>query len=159
MSGRLNRMLSMMLAAALTLHDIAWLAGDWQLIRGDACVEEHWTLPSESSLIGMSRTVTRGRTAEFEFLRIEARDDGIYYVAQPGGRPPVDFKLASDSARELVFVNPGQADHVKQIVYRREEDGGVTARIEGEDGGRAFAIDFRYRRVANSAASRCGAVK
>jgi hypothetical protein len=152
-------MLMMMFAAALALRDLAWLAGDWQLIRSDACVEEHWTLPSDSSLIGMSRTVARGRTAEFEFLRIEARDDGIYFVAQPGGRPPVDFKLASDSARELVFVNPGHADHLKQIVYRRGDDGGVTVRIEGEDGGRAFAMDFPYRRAANSAASRCGAVK
>jgi uncharacterized protein DUF6265 len=149
----------LMLTAVLTLHDVGWLAGDWQLTRGDACVEEHWTLPSDSSLIGMSRTVTRGRTAEFEFLRIEPRGDGIYYVAQPGGRPPVAFKLASDSARELVFVNPGHADHLKHIVYRRGDDDDMTARIEGEDAGRPFAIDFRYRRAPNSAASRCGAVK
>ena len=46
----------------------------------------------------MSRTVAGGRTTSFEFMRIEARADGIYYVAQPGGRPPVDFKLASESA-------------------------------------------------------------
>ncbi len=49
-------------------------------------------------LVGMSRTVAAGRTTSFEFMRIEARADGIYYVAQPGGRPPVDFKLASESA-------------------------------------------------------------
>jgi hypothetical protein len=152
-------MLITFMVVALALRDIAWLAGNWELTRGDQCVEEHWTLPSENSLIGMSRTVAKNRTTEFEFVRIEARPEGVFYVAQPGGRPPVDFKLTSDSAGELVFVNPGHADHLKRIVYRREGTDRVTARIEGEEGGRAFAVDFPYRRSPNNAASRCGAVK
>jgi len=110
-------------------------------------------------LVGMSRTVAGGRTTAFEFMRIEARPDGIYYVAQPGGRPPVDFKLASESAAELIFVNPGHADRLKKVIYRREADGRLTARIEGENGGTAFSEDYPYRRPSNSAASRCGEVK
>jgi uncharacterized protein DUF6265 len=144
---------------ALSLADIGWLAGDWEMSAGTRCVEEHWTTPSSNLLVGMSRTVEGGRTTSFEFVRIEARADGIYYVAQPSGRPPVDFKLTSDVASELVFVNPGHADHLKRIVYRRQADGGLTARIEGEDAGRPFAVDYPYRRSPNSAASRCGAVK
>jgi hypothetical protein len=54
----------------------------------------------------------------------------------------VDFKLASELGPELVFVNPGHADHLKRIVYRREGDADIAARIEGKDGGRAFAVDF-----------------
>ena len=92
-------------------------------------------------------------------MRIEARADGVFYVAQPGGKPPVDFKLASDTASELVFVNPGHADHLKRVVYKRRERGRLPARVEGEDGGKAFAVDYPYRRAPNSAASRCGAVK
>ena len=30
----------------------------------------------------------------FEFLRIEFRADGVFYVAQPGGRPKTEFKLS-----------------------------------------------------------------
>jgi hypothetical protein len=144
---------------ALTLQDLGWLAGDWQVTSGARCVEEQWTAPSANVIVGLSRTVDGGRTTGFEFMRIEARADGIYYVAQPGGRPPVDFKLASESASELVFVNPGHADHLKKIVYRREADGRLTARIEGENGGTPFSEDFAYRRPPNSAASRCGLVK
>lgn len=147
------------MALALTLRDIAWLAGDWQLTSGTACVEEHWTASSANMLVGMSRTVAAGRTTGFEFMRIEARADGIYYVAQPGGRPPVDFKLASESAAELIFVNPGHADRLKKVIYRRESDGRLTARIEGENGGTPFSEDYPYRRPSNSAASRCGDVK
>ena len=147
------------IALALTLQDIDWLAGQWQIASATQCVEEHWTTSSNNMLVGMSRTVAAGRTTSFEFMRIEARADGIYYVAQPGGRPPVDFKLASDSASELVFVNTGHADRLKNVIYRREADGSLTARIEGENGGKAFSEDYRYRRPSNSAASRCGAVK
>ncbi len=147
------------IALALTLYDLAWLSGDWQLTSGTQCVEEHWTAPSSNMLVGTSRTVEGGRTVAFEFIRIEARADGVFYVAQPNGRPPVDFKLASEPGPELVFVNPGHADHLKRIVYRRQGDAGVAARIEGENGGRPFAVDYPYRRAPASAANRCGATK
>ena len=143
------------IALAVTLQDIAWLAGDWQLTTGETCIEETWTAPSSNLLTGMSRTVKAGRTTAFEFVRIEARSDGIYYVAQPGGKPPVDFKLASESGADLVFVNPGHADRLKKVIYRRNADGSLTARIEGENGGRAFSEDYAYSRRA-SGASRCG---
>jgi hypothetical protein len=109
--------------------------------------------------VGTNRTIEGGRTIAFELLRIEARADGVFYVAQPDSRPPVDFKLASELGPELVFINPNHADHLKRIVYRRQGDAGIAARIEGEDGGRPFAIDYPYRRAPNNAASRCGAVK
>ena len=64
------------IALTLTLTDIAWLAGDWQLRSGDRCTEESWTAPSSNLLVGMSRTVAAGRTTSFEFMRIEARNDG-----------------------------------------------------------------------------------
>jgi hypothetical protein len=142
------------IALALTLHDLAWLAGSWQFTSGARCVEEHWSAPSSNMLVGTSRTVEAGRTVAFEFLRIEARADGTFYVPQPGGRPPVDFKLSSENAEELVFVNPGHADHLKRIVYRKQGDGGLLARIEGEDNGRAFAIDYPYRRGTGGCAAR-----
>jgi len=153
----------MMNAGAKDVKDMSWLAGDWELRDGTDCVEEHWTLPSADKLIGMSRTVDQsGRTKSFEFVRIEARADGIYYVAQPGGRPPVDFKLTAESGSgsgELIFVNPGHADHLKRIIYKRDGDSGLAARIEGENNGKPFAVDFPYRRAPSNVASRCGAVK
>jgi len=142
------------IALAATLHDFAWLAGNWTFANGARCVEEHWTQPSSNMIVGTSRTVQGGRTVAFEFLRIEARADGVFYVAQPSGRPPVDFKLSSENAAELVFLNPGHADHLKRIVYKRQGDDGLAARVEGEDGGRAFAVDYPYHRGATGCGSR-----
>src|SRR3954447_12368729 len=140
---------------AVSLQDIGWLAGEWQIASASQCVEERWTGASSNMLVGMSRTMTDGRTTSFEFVRIEARADGIYYVAQPGGRPPVDFRLAPGSASELVFENPGHADRLRKVIYRRGADGSLTARIEGENGGKAFSEEYAYRRLA-SGAPRCG---
>jgi hypothetical protein len=145
------------LVLALTLHDFAWLAGDWQMEAGTRCTEEHWTAASNNLLVGMGRTVAADRTTSFEFMRIEARADGIYFVAQPGGRPPVDFKLASESASELVFVNPGHADHLTKVIYRHDPNDRLTARVEGVDEGKAFAVDYPYHRPPVGGAARCGA--
>lgn len=159
MAGAMAIALNTAAPQSADLNRLSWLAGDWQMISGAQCIEEHWTGPSANQMIGMSRTVAGGRTVSFEFLRIEARADGVYYVAQPGGRPPVDFKLTTDLGPALVFANPGHSDHLKRILYTRRADDSVSARIEGENAGKPFAADFAYKRAANSAASRCGAVK
>jgi hypothetical protein len=128
-----------------SLQSLAWMAGSWETTRGDACIEERWTRPARDTLIGMSRTVAGGQTRSFEFMRIESRSDGVFFVAQPGGRPPVDFRMVSNSGSEIVFLNPGHADHLKRIIYRRSGVNELTARIEGEDGGKPFAVDYVYR--------------
>src|SRR5687768_559674 len=55
--------------ATQTIYEVAWMAGDWQTAPGGrALIEEHWTQPAGGSMLGMSRTVAGGRTAEFEYL-------------------------------------------------------------------------------------------
>lgn len=132
---------------AVTLDQFAWLAGNWTLSEGEVKTEEIWTAPSSNLMLGMSRTLKNGKTVAFEFVSLQKRDDGVYYVAQPGGRPPVDFRLASYENGEAIFVNPGHADHLQRIVYRRNADGSLNARIEGSNNGKAFAKDYAYRRA------------
>jgi len=36
------------LSAQGPLAPAAWLAGDWVLIEGSRCTEEHWTAPSRT---------------------------------------------------------------------------------------------------------------
>ena len=128
------------------LSDIAWISGAWQTEPGERRqIEEHWTSVGGGSMLGMSRTVVGEKTVEFEYLRIEQRADGIYYVAHPKARcPATDFKLTRASATEAVFENP-QHDFPKRIVYRKSGDDALTASIDGGDGTKAMA--YVYRRV------------
>ena len=97
------------------------------------------------SMLGMSRTVAGDKTVEFEYLRIEQRADGIYYVAHPKARyPGTDFKLTRASATEAVFENP-QHDFPKRIIYRKISDDALTASLDGGEGTKS--ISFAYRRI------------
>jgi hypothetical protein len=133
---------------AAAIRDFRWLAGDWETTIGKASVDEHWSFPAGGIMMGMSRTVANGKTVSFEYLRLEQRPDGIFYVAHPQARPGTDFKLDSWDGKQAVFVNPGHADHLKKIVYRLNSDGTITARIEGENDGKPFAQEWQYKRSA-----------
>lgn len=80
-------------ADAGSLAPVAWMAGDWETRDAMAHVEEHWTHSAGGGMLGNSRAIKDGKMAEFQFLRIEARADGIFYMPQPSGKPPVDFKF------------------------------------------------------------------
>ena len=129
-----------------TLADLSWISGDWQTAPGGkAQIEEHWTQPAGASMMGMGRTVASNKTVEFEYLRIEQRADGIYYVAHPKGRcPGTDFKLTRASATEAVFENP-QHDFPKRVIYRKGSDDALTATVDGGEGTKA--ISYAYRRM------------
>lgn len=124
---------------------LSWMAGNWTgAATGRAVSEEHWIAPAGGAMLGMSRTIARERMVAFEFLRIERRADGIYYVAQPNGRPPTDFKLTKMEAKLAVFENP-QHDFPKMITYRIDSDATLVATVEGSGGKKQ---EFRFTRAA-----------
>ena len=127
-------------AASSDLEGLRFIEGDWRGESGKAGIEEHWIEAAGGTMLGVSRTIVSGKTVAFEFLRIEARADGIFYVAQPNGSAPTDFKLTKVSAGEAVFENP-QHDHPKIIRYRQGE-GTLVAEVEGEEGKQ----EFRFRK-------------
>jgi hypothetical protein len=122
------------------LEGLRFIEGNWKGEFGGASIEEHWTEAAGGTMLGVSRTIVSGKTVAFEFLRIEKREDGVFYVAQPNGRPPTDFKLTKVSAGEAVFENP-QHDHPKIIRYRLG-DGTLVAEVEGDEGKQ----EFRFRK-------------
>jgi len=126
---------------AQTLKDLAWLTGS-RSMQGAIHIEERWTEPASNMMVGVSRTIRGDKVVEFEFLRIEARADGLYYVAQPGGRPPTDFKLTRWDGTEAIFENP-QHDFPKRILYRRLPDNVVVARVDGGAGTKGQEFTFK----------------
>jgi hypothetical protein len=129
-----------------TLADLTWMTGDWQSAPGGKTqVEEHWTTAAGGTMMGVGRSVAGNKTVEFEYLRIEQRADGIFYVAHPKARcPGTDFKLTRVSATEAVFENP-QHDFPKRITYRKGEGDSLTATIDGGEGTKAMTFAFRRK--------------
>jgi hypothetical protein len=120
-------LLALPLAAEPKLEDLAFMAGHWS---ADG-VEEVWLTPASGLMTGMNRTIRKGK-ASFEFFRIAPTADGLSYFTQPGGRPPIEFKMTELKPGFVRFSNP-EHDFPKHILYFTRE-AKLCARIEGDDG-------------------------
>jgi hypothetical protein len=153
---RIAALAVMLLAAAgaspaespASMERLAWLGGCWAPDDGEAGSGEHWMPLAGDTLLGVSRTVKRGRTVEHEFMQIRPGDDGrIAFIAQPSGQRMTRFPAARLSADEVVFENL-EHDFPQRIIYRRMAVDRLLARVEGMRMGTVQSIDFPMRRVA-----------
>ena len=135
--------------AKVSTDQLGWLAGCWELTakNGAMVVSEQWMKPAGGTLIGMSRTVSGGKTVAWEFIRIVTDADGISYVAKPHqNKDETVFKIAKSSMTELVFEN--LAHHFPQrIIYRNAGTDALFARIEGTKNGKLSGMDIPMKRV------------
>jgi hypothetical protein len=131
----------------MALTTLSWLAGAWTSDGRGRQITEQWMSPAGGTMLGMSRTVSQGRTVEYEFLllRVEANGD-INYVAKPSGQAEAAFKLMRASAVEAVFENL-QHDFPQRITYTLKDGGQLTAAIEGTKNGKTRRIEFNYQRA------------
>ncbi len=135
----------LLIAAALSAAEPqlpAFFTGCWEIRTPSIVIEEQWMKPA-GGMIGMSRTVKNGKTVGIEFMKLEAKDGGVYLIpTNEGGTTP--FKAVKLTATEAVFENP-KHDFPQRILYR-SENGGLFARIEDMSGKRGQ--DFPYKRVS-----------
>ena len=130
-----------------SINDLAWLAGCWEANLRGREVNEQWMKPGGGIMLGMARTVSQGKAAEFEFTQIRQDKDGaIYYVAKPSGQAEASFKLVKLQNKEAVFENP-QHDFPQRILYRLQPDGSLFARVEATVKGQTRGIDYPYKRA------------
>ena len=134
--------------AKAAIGDVAWLADGWVGSRGEKgpTTEERWSPPLGGAMLAVSRTVTREKMVAFEYLRIVERDGGLVYIAQPGGRPPVEFVLTELGKSRAVFENP-RHDSPQRIVYELSPEGGLIASIGFMKGGTPRRFEFKRERV------------
>ena len=127
------------------LSRVRWLAGCWEIQRGQRIVVEMWSRPNGAMMIGGSSTTNAGVVREFEHLRLTAEGDSVVYTALPSGQALTAFRgTASDSG---FVVENLQHDFPQRIVYTRRGADSLIARIEGPGPNGTRAISFGYRRA------------
>jgi hypothetical protein len=135
--------------SADALAELSWLAGCW----GNKVVErdyrEQWLPPRGGMMLGVSQAVTQGRTLSYEFLRLETRPDGVYYVAAPVGQKEAAFRLQGktmDEADAIFTFTATVAGFPERILYRRGSGGWMYAHVEGKVNGEEKRNIFPMRR-------------
>lgn len=145
----LSALLLIAASPAARVDDLAWMAGSWSADapdhgNGGRWTEEYWTIPRGGVMLGASRSGRGEALGEFEFLRIEADADGTpAYIAQPGGRAPVAFRLVQHDAASATFENAAH-DYPQRIRYVRDGNT-LTATISAIDGSKAMRWIYRRR--------------
>ena len=159
-------------ATAPSLEALAWLRGCWKGSVARREFREQWMPAGGGMMVGISHTIVapklhgtmeqrseeidKGRdpatekTQDFEYLRLETRPDGVYYVDVPSGKKEHAFKLTEISddrgAKLYTFTNPVD-EFPQRIVYRRGQEGWLYAQVMAKPGTEAKDVVYPMRHV------------
>lgn len=140
-------LLTPFLSARADIADLQWLAGCWSQDGREAGSVEQWTAPAGGTMLGMSRTVSGGKTVAFEYLRIVEEEGGwLVLIASPSGQETARFRMVSMSEYDVVFENT-EHDFPQRIIYRLVASGKLLGRIEGIVDGAERDADFPMTRT------------
>ena len=134
------------------LAPLAWMRGCWEGKVNQRDFREEWLPPSGDMMIGVSQTTLRDKTVDFEYLRLESRPEGVFYVAASSGKNEAVFRLAGqttsggDEVFTFVSATPG-AEYPQRIIYRHASEGWLYATVEGKIKGADKQVIFPMRRV------------
>lgn len=122
---------------------LSWLAGNWIQKEKDRIVRERWSGPYGGVLLGIGITTKGDTTRSFEFFRIAKTPTGLSYFASPNAAPPTEFKAIEICADKVIFENKAH-DFPQRVIYIKEPNGALKARIEGTLKGKAAGEDWTY---------------
>jgi hypothetical protein len=141
-------LLSPSAVAQPSLDDLNWLAGCWAGMNGKVSFREHWMSAEGGIMLGMGRTISDGKLASYEAMRIELDADGkLVFVPKPSGKAEARFPLLKKEGSSFIFENL-QHDFPQRVIYQKKDDGSLHARIEGERNGKLKGIDFPMQRAS-----------
>ncbi len=129
------------------LGTVRWLAGCWELKRGNRVTLEMWMPPAGDLMLGASRTTVNGTVREFEQLRLAWKDNRLVYTALPSGQAEASFTSVEVSDSGFAVAN-SEHDFPQRIVYRRRGADSLVARVEGPGPSGTRGFDVPMRRVA-----------
>lgn len=130
---------------ATTVNDLDWLVGNWIEDAHGAVVRERWAGPYGDMMLGVGVTLRPDGKSSYEFFRIAKTAAGVSYFASPNAAPPTEFKAITLSPSKVVFENKAH-DFPQRVMYWRESDGRLHARVEGVLKGKLQGEDWIYRR-------------
>jgi hypothetical protein len=137
-------------SVAPTIDQLAWIHGCWEGKVNLRDFREEWLPLRGDMMIGASQTVSQGKTLDFEYLRIDSRPDGVYYVAVPAGKKETSFRLvgkAEEGPDEIFTFDNATDEFPQRIIYRRGTDGWLYAHVEGKVNGEERKVIYPMQRV------------
>ena len=133
------------------LAPLSWLTGCWWGDVNKHEFREYWHPLRGDMMIGVSRLALPERVTSFEYLRLESRPDGVYYVNASKGRNELAFKLTSTTKEgddELFKFTTEGTGFPNSILYRRAGGGWLYVEVAGMAQGQDHKVIYPFRRVS-----------
>jgi len=100
-------------------------------------------------MVGASHIVMGDKTLGYEYLRLEPRADGVYYVTLAGTKE-IAYRYTGATTDKtdtiFTFANPAQ-EFPQTISYRQGTEGWLYATVEGKVNGAERSIIYPMRRI------------
>ncbi len=128
-----------------SVSQLKWLEGKWLRVnnRPGRTSYETWNTASSTSMDGLGITLMNSDTTFRENLKIIAKDDKLFYVAEVAhNAAPVYFEIEITGKYSFTSHNPDH-DFPKQIAYKLDKDR-LTATISGD----GKSIDFVFQKAS-----------
>lgn len=132
----------------LELTKTDWLLGSWINESANGTLSESWQKQNDSVYRGESYFVKQADTIHFESIVLSERNGSVFYSPTVRGQnndKPVDFKLTSATASQLVFENPAH-DFPQKIIYHKITGDSLVAEISGMQQGKPGGESYPMRR-------------
>lgn len=134
-------------AAQITIEQIGWLQGCWEMVDGKRSWEEHWMTPRAKTMIGAGRFVREDGEVAFAVVALRAEGERLAYELHVPPSAPVTLRSNAVSESAITFENT-EPGNPRRIGYRRTTSETLEAWNEGVADGKTYRNDFVYRRVA-----------
>lgn len=135
------------IASAASIDDVAFMSGCWAAVGGEKGSDEVWLRPAGGTMMGIGRTVKKGRTVTHEFMQIREVNGTLTFFASPDGQESAEFPMLSVSKMKVIFENKAH-DFPQRVIYELRGRDELVGRIEGSANGREKRIEFPMTRVA-----------
>ena len=125
--------------AGSALDRFSWLRGCWAGKVAQFDFVESWLAERGGMMVGIGQTIVPNpkpasgfKTQDYQYLRLEERPDGVYYVAIPSGKKELAFKFTSvgedtwPRGIHVYAIRP--TSFRRRIVYMRGKEGWLFAR-------------------------------
>ncbi|MDR2172997.1 MAG: DUF6265 family protein [Burkholderiales bacterium] len=133
------------------LAPLAWLEGCWKGSVNQRDYREHWLPLRGEKLLGISHTVLGDKTQDYQFLRMEVRDDAVYHVITAPDEKEHRFQLSGETTDkdDTIYTFANVEDVFPQTVsYRRASGGWMYITVEGKLNNVDRKVIYPIRRIA-----------
>lgn len=124
-----------------------FMAGCWHAITGkDQTVEEMWSMPTETIMLGSTLYFTKGKATSWDFNYIQKTDSTIYLILGPHGETPDTFRIKVLTDEVAAWQRSG-TKFPGVVMYRKASDGSMIGRLEAPPGVEQASVEVRFERA------------